>query len=100
MSTDTAVDRLEDWELDAPADLQYWPAHVHPTGPGSWDKPRQFSTLREAIATAATDPTSPSGVAWILTSGGRILAARDVEAMWLDQQAAEASGRGGKPERS
>jgi hypothetical protein len=94
MSVDSAVDRVEDWEFDAPAHLQYWPAHVHPTGPGSWDKPRLFSTLREAIAAAASDPAPPSGVAWILTSGGRILAARDVEALWLDQKAAEAVGRG------
>jgi len=93
MSVDTAVDQIEDWELEAPAHLQYWPAHVNPTGPGSWDKPRLFPTLREAIATAASDPAPPSGIAWILTSGGRILRAVDIEAMWLDRKAAEASGR-------
>ena len=93
MSEAPPVDQVEDWEFDSPAHLQYWPAHVHPTGPGSWDRPRLFSTLREAIAAAATDPETPSGVAWILTSGGRILRAVDIEALWLDQQAADASGR-------
>lgn len=92
MSTDTAVDQVEDWEYESPAHLQYWPAHVHPTGPGSWDKPRLFSTLREAIEAAASDPAPPSGVAWILTSGGRTLQAAEIEALWLDQKAAEASG--------
>jgi hypothetical protein len=52
-----------------------------------------FATLREAIAAAATDSAPPAGVAWILTSGGHILRAADIEAMWLDQKAAEASGR-------
>ena len=93
MSDVAAVDQVEDWEFDSPAHLQYWPAHVHPTGPGSWDRPRLFSTLREAIAAAATDPETPSGVAWILTGGGHILRAVDIEALWLDQKAAEASGR-------
>ena len=93
MSEVPAVGQVEDWEFDAPAHLQYWPAHVHPTGPGSWDKPRLFSTLREAIAAAATDPDSPAGIAWILTSGGHILRAVDIETLWLDQKAAEASGR-------
>lgn len=88
-----AADQIEDWEFEAPAHLQYWPAHVHPTGPGSWDKPRLFASLREAIAAAATDPDPAAGVAWILTSGGRILRAVDIEALWLDQKAAEASGR-------
>jgi hypothetical protein len=93
MSEAAAVGQVEDWELDSPAHLQYWPAHVHPTGPGSWDKPRLFSTLREAIAAAATDPDPPAGIAWILTSGGHILRAPDIEALWLDRKAAEASGR-------
>lgn len=94
MSTDpdAAVDQVEAWEFDSPAHLQYWPAHVNPTGPGSWDKPRLFSSLREAIAAAATDPDPPAGVAWILTSGGHILRAVDIETLWLDQQAARASG--------
>ena len=93
MSDVATVDQVEDWEFDSPAHLQYWPAHVHPTGPGSWDKPRLFSSLREAIAAAATDPETPSGVAWILTSGGHILRAVDIESLWLDRKAAEASGR-------
>jgi hypothetical protein len=91
MSDVAAVDQVEDWEFDSPAHLQYWPAHVHPSGPGSWDKPRLFPTLREAIAAAAADPERPSGVAWILTSGGHILRAVDIETLWLDQKAAEAS---------
>ena len=90
MSAEPAVDQVEDWEFDAPAHLQYRPAHVHPTGPGSWDKPRLFSTLREAIAAAAGDPTPPSGVAWILTSGGHTLQSAEIEALWLDRKAAEA----------
>ena len=90
MSEVVAVDQVEDWEFDAPAHLQYWPAHVHPAGPGSWDKPRLFSTLREAIAAAASDPDPSSGVAWILTSGGHTLRAVDIETLWLDQKAAEA----------
>ena len=81
---------VEPWEFDAPAHLQYWPAHVHPDGPGSWDKPRMFTSLNEAIASAATDPAPPAGVAWILTSGGHVLRARDIETLWLDQKAAEA----------
>jgi hypothetical protein len=93
MFADTAVDQVEDWEFEAPAHLQYWPAHVHPTGPGSWDKPRLFPTLREAIAAAAGDPEPPSGVAWILTSGGHTLQTANIEALWLDHKAAEASGR-------
>jgi hypothetical protein len=91
MSDVAAVDQVEDWEFDSPAHLQYWPAHVHPTGPGSWDRPRLFPSLREAIAAAATDPETPSGVAWILTSGGHILRAVDIETLWLDRKAAEAS---------
>ena len=93
MSEVTDVDQIEDWEFDSPAHLQYWPAHVHPTGPGSWDKPRFFSTLREAIAAAASDTDPPAGVAWILTSGGHTLRAVEIETLWLDQKAAEASGR-------
>lgn len=84
------ADTVEDWEFNAPAHLQYWPAHVNPTGPGSWDKPRMFASLRDAVAAAATDGTPPSGVAWILTSGGHILRSLDIEALWLDRKAAEA----------
>jgi hypothetical protein len=94
MSEVAAVDQVEDWEFDSPAHLQYWPAHVHPTGPGAWDKPRLFGSLREAIAAAATDPDPSVGVAWILTSGGHILRAVDIETLWLDQKAAEASSGG------
>jgi hypothetical protein len=99
MTADTAVDHVEEWEFDAPAHLQYWPAHVHPTGPGAWDKPRLFATLRDAIAAAATDTAPAAGVAWILTSGGHILRALDVESLWLDEKAAEAlrPERAGKP---
>ena len=93
MSEVAAVEHVEDWEFDSPAHLQYWPAHVHPTGPGSWDRPRLFSTLREAIAAAATDPDPPAGVAWILTSGSHTLRAVDIETLWLDQKAAETSGQ-------
>ena len=98
MSEAAAIGQVEDWEFDSPAHLQYCPAHVHPTGPGSWDKPRLFSSLREAIAAAATDPDPAAGVAWILTSGGHILRAVDIEALWLDQKAAEASGRAEPPQ--
>ena len=84
------ADTVEAWEFKAPAHLQYWPAHVNPTGPGSWDKPRMFTSLREAVAAAATDATPPAGVAWILTSGGHILRSLDIEALWLDRKAAEA----------
>jgi hypothetical protein len=90
MTADTAGENVEEWEFDAPAHLQYWPAHVHPDGPGAWDRPRLFGSLREAIAAAATDASPTAGVAWILTSGGHILRAADVEALWLDRQAAEA----------
>ncbi len=93
MSEVAAVGQVEAWEFDAPAHLQYWPVHVHPAGPGSWDKPRLFPTLREAIAAAATDPDASAGVAWILTSGGHTLRAVDIETLWLDQKAAEASAR-------
>jgi hypothetical protein len=95
MSEVAAVDQIEEWEFESPAHLQYWPAHVHPTGPGSWDKPHLFASLREAIAAAATDQNHAAGVAWILTSGGRILRAVDIEALWLDQQAPGAPGRAG-----
>ena len=94
MSEIAAVDQVEGWEFDSPAHLQYWPTHVHPTGPGAWDKPRLFSSLREAIAVAATDPDPAAGVAWILTSGGHILRAVDIETLWLDQKAAEVSSDG------
>jgi len=90
MNADMSVEAVDKWEFDAPAHLQYWPAHVHPTGPGSWDRPRLFGTLREAVAAAATDAAAPAGVAWILTSGGHILRALDIETLWLDQKAAEA----------
>ena len=53
---------LETWQIGAPAHLQYWPAHVHPTGPGIWDHPRTFDTLREAVAAAVTE-APPSQVA-------------------------------------
>ncbi len=99
MSEVAAVAQVEEWEFDSPAHLQYWPAHVHPTGPGSWDKPRLFPSLREAIAAAATDPDPAAGVAWILTSGGHILRAVDIETLWLDRKAAEASERA-EPRRS
>jgi len=98
MSADAAVDLIEAWEFDAPAHLQYWPAHVHPTGPGSWDKPRLFPSLREAIAAAATDPDPSSGVAWILTSGGHTLRAVDIETLWLDQKTTEAAGGAPSPQ--
>jgi hypothetical protein len=49
--------------------------------------------LRETIAAAATDPNPAAGVAWILTSGGHMLRAVDIETLWLDQKAAEASER-------
>lgn len=81
---------VEAWEFEAPAQLQYWPAHVHPTGPGAWDKPRMFHTLREAVEAAVTDPAPPSSIAWILTSGGHTLRASDVEALWLELKAAQA----------
>jgi hypothetical protein len=93
MNADSPVETVEKWEFDAPAHLQYWPAHVHPTGPGSWDRPRLFGSLRDAIAAAATDTAPPAGVAWILTSGGHILRAPDIENLWLDQKATEAGGR-------
>jgi hypothetical protein len=98
MSEVAAVDQVEEWEFDSPAHLQYWPTHVHPTGPGSWDKPRLFPSLREAITAAATEPDPASGVAWILTSGGHILRAVDIEALWLDQRAAEASKPAAPPQ--
>jgi hypothetical protein len=100
MSADTSVETVETWEFDAPAHLQYWPAHVHPTGPGSWDRPRLFASLRDAIAAAATDAAPPAGVAWILTSGGHILRALDIEALWLDQKAMEAAERGTAAEQA
>jgi hypothetical protein len=90
MTAEKAMESVEEWEFDAPAHLQYWPAHVHPDGPGAWDRPRLFGNLRDAIAAAATDTAPTAGVAWILTSGGHILRAVDIEALWLDWQAAEA----------
>ena len=78
---------IEAWELDAPAQLQYWPAHVHPSGPGAWDRPRGFPTLRAAITAAVTDPPPSSGVAWILTGGGHTLQPVDIESLWLELKA-------------
>jgi hypothetical protein len=78
---------LEPWEFKAPAQLQYWPAHVHPTGPGAWDHPRPFPTLREAVAAAINDAAPQSQVAWILTSSGRTLKPADIEDLWLQLRA-------------
>src|SRR5262249_61945585 len=82
------ADQVEEGEFASPAHLQYGPAPVHPTGPGSWDRPRLFATLREAIAAAVTDPDSPAGVAWILTSGGHILRTVEIETLWLRPETA------------
>src|ERR1043166_9058930 len=60
MAEVAGVDQVEDWEFDSPAHLQYWPAHVHPTGPGSWDRPRLFSRLRGAIAGMCIDAANSS----------------------------------------
>lgn len=79
----------EAWEFDAPAQLQYWPAHVHPTGPGSWDKPRLFPTLRAAVAAAVSEEAPASRVAWILTSGGHTLRASEIEGLWLEFSAGQ-----------
>jgi hypothetical protein len=81
------MDDLESWEFGAPAQLQYWPAHVHPSGPGIWDHPRSFRTLRDAVAAAVTEPRPRSQVAWILTSGGRTLEPHDIEDLWLQLKA-------------
>jgi hypothetical protein len=78
---------LEPWEIGSPAQLQYWPAHVHPTGPGAWDHPRAFPTLRDAIRAAITEAAPQSQVAWILTSGGRTLEPNEIEDLWLQLQA-------------
>jgi hypothetical protein len=79
---------LENWEYAAPAQLQFWPAHVNPSGPAAWDSPTAFATLREAIAAAAASPAAPPAtVAWILTSGGKMLTPADIEGLWLDMQA-------------
>jgi hypothetical protein len=83
---------LENWELSAPAQLQFWPAHLNPSGPAAWDSPRGFETLREAIAAAvAANPKPPASVAWILTSGGKMLTPADIEGLWLDMQGATPS---------
>lgn len=79
---------IESWEYGAPAHLQYWPAHVNPTGPEAWDQPQAFPTLREAITAAITNPAPPAQVAYILTSSGRMLRQEDIEAAWLDLQSA------------
>jgi len=75
-------------EIAAPAPLQCCPAHVDPSGPGIWDHPRTFGTLREAVAAAITEPAPPSQVAWILTSGGRTLEPHDIEDLWLQLKSA------------
>jgi hypothetical protein len=77
---------LETWEHAAPAQLQYWPANAHPTGPGAWDHPRAFASLSEAITAAITDKAPHAHVAWILTSGGRTLKPADIEDLWLQMQ--------------
>ncbi len=79
---------LETWELGAPAHLQFWPTHVNPTGPGAWDHPRTFETLREAVTAAITETAPNSQVAWILTSGGRTLKPAEIEDLWLQLSAA------------
>ena len=84
---------LEKWEYGAPAQLQFWPAHLNPSGPAAWDSPTVFATLREAIAAAATSTASSSQVAWILTSGGTMLTPTDIEGLWLDMQAPLAEDR-------
>jgi hypothetical protein len=78
---------LEDWEYAAPAHLQYWPAHVNPTGPGTWEHPRAFATLREAVTAAVTEAPPQAHVAWIMTSGGRALKPADIEDLWLRMRA-------------
>jgi hypothetical protein len=78
---------LENWELGAPAHLQYWPAHINPTGAGAWDHPRTFETLREAVTAAVTQTPPHSQLAWILTSAGRIMEPAEVEDLWLQLQA-------------
>ena len=78
---------LDEWEHAAPAQLQYWPAHAYPSGAGAWDHPRNFGSLREAIAAAIADKRPETHVAWILTSGGRTLKPADIEDLWLDMQA-------------
>ncbi len=77
---------LERWEYGAPAQLQFWPHNINPSGAEAWDSPRSYGTLREAIAAAITDPAPPSQIAWILTSGGRTLTPADIEGLWLDMQ--------------
>jgi hypothetical protein len=79
--------RLDDWEYAAPAQLQYRPAHVNPTGPEAWGQPKPFATLRDAVRAAITDPTPPAQVAYITTSGGHTLEPRDIEDLWLGMQA-------------
>jgi hypothetical protein len=74
---------LDSWEISAPAHLQYWPAHVHPTGAGAWDHPRTFDSLRDAVGAAINDAAPPAQVAWILTSGGHTLKPADIEDLWL-----------------
>jgi hypothetical protein len=87
--TDIAITELEPWEYSAPARLQYWPVHINPTNSGVWDHPKAFETLREAVAWAITEPEPSFNVAWIMTSGGRILKSHDIEDLWLRFKADE-----------
>ncbi len=74
---------IEPWELAAPAHLQFWPAHINPTGANAWDHPRTCDSLREAVRVAVTQAEPEAQLAWILTSSGRILTPADVEDLWL-----------------
>jgi hypothetical protein len=74
---------FEAWELGAPAHLQFWPAHINPTGAAAWDQPRMFETLRQAVAAAIVEAPAQAQLAWILTSSGRVLKPADVEDLWL-----------------
>lgn len=74
--------RIEPWEIVAPAQLQYWPEHVHPSGPGAWGNLKSFQTLREAVK-AAVSACGSTPVAFIMTSGGRMLKRADIEDLWL-----------------
>jgi hypothetical protein len=79
--------RLDDWELSAPAQLQFWPRHVHPTGAGAWHQPHGFDTLRDAVSAAITRRAPGAHVAWILTSTGRTLTPPEIEDLWIGMQA-------------
>ena len=78
---------IESWELSAPAHLQFWPAHINPTGAGSWDRPRTFESLRDAVTAAITEAPPEAQVAWILTSAGKVLKPADIEDLWLQLHA-------------